>query len=91
MPTPEASVCNMNGHSSLGLARTTYEVSCCLSCWKAASMDVHCSLSGASFFVASVNGIAVSKSRDESCNNLLNPKMHGHLSSSLVIQSSALL
>ena len=54
MPTPEASVCNMNGHSSLGLARITSEASCCLSCWKAASMDdVHCSLSGASFFVAS--------------------------------------
>ena len=62
MPTPEASVCNMNGHSSLGLPRTTSEESCCLSCWKAASMDdVHCGLSGTSFFVASVNGIAVSE------------------------------
>ena len=61
MPTPEASVCNMNGYSSLGLARTS-EASCCLSCWKADSMDdIHCSLSGASFFVASVNGIAVSE------------------------------
>ena len=62
MPTPEASVCNMNGHSSLGLARITSEPNCFLSCWKAASMDdVHRSLSGASFFVALVNGIAVSE------------------------------
>ena len=53
MPAPKASVCNMNGHFLLGLARTTSEVSCCLSCWKAVSMDdVHCSLSGASFYIA---------------------------------------